>query len=152
MPISQLVYLSRATMNVDRTELFDIASISMANNRAADVTGALLFCDGYFLQILEGEPAVLTRTLEKISQDLRHVDVQVLERRDNVARSFADWEMACLHEASMTDAQSARARACIAMVQRDELVDRIGNDAHQLLVDLRDAIASESATLVRDAA
>lgn len=144
MSVSQLVYLSRATMHVDRAELVDITSISQANNRAADITGALMFCDGYFLQILEGDPAVLVQTLDKISQDVRHADVQVIERRDNVTRMFGDWEMACLHEQAMTDEQSARAKACIALIGRDELVDRIGNDAHQLLVDLREAIGVES--------
>lgn len=152
MPTDQLVYLSRATTSVDRAELFDITATSMANNRAAGITGALMFCDGYFLQILEGESAVLTRTLDRIAQDPRHADLQVIERRENVARSFADWDMSCLHEASMGAAQAKRARACIAMIQRDELIDRIGNDAHQLLVDLRDAIAAESTTLLRDAA
>ena len=152
MPVSQLVYLSRATMHVDRAELVDILRVSQSNNRHAGVTGALLFCDGFFLQILEGEPAALDVTLARIARDVRHVDLQVIERRDGVERMFGEWEMASLHETAMTAVQSARIRACVAMIEREDLVDRIGNDAHQLLVDLRDAIAAESAGQARDAA
>lgn len=156
MPVSQLVYISRAVAQIDRAELFDITAVSIANNRGLGITGALVFCEGYFLQILEGPRDVIDLALERISLDPRHVDVQVIDRRYNVARSFAEWEMACLHEAAMTDSQAARAAAraaaCAAMISRDDLVDRIGNDAHQLLVELRGAVAAESAWLKRPAA
>lgn len=151
-PVSQLVYLSRATAYVDRSELHDITAVSMANNRGRGITGALLFCDGYFLQILEGAPEVVDATLEKICLDARHADVQVIERRDGVARMFAGWDMSCLHEAVMSDAQRARALACVRLIGRDELVDRIGNDAHQLLVELQNAIVAESDVLLSQAA
>jgi hypothetical protein len=150
--VSQLVYLSRATAHVDRVELHDITAVSMANNRRRGITGALLFCDGYFLQILEGAADVVETTLARIELDGRHADVQVIERRDGVGRMFADWEMSCLHETAMTPAQRARARACVALIGREELVDRIGNDAHQLLVDLQDAIVAESDALLGRAA
>jgi hypothetical protein len=147
MPVSQLVYLSRATMHVDRAELVDITNVSVANNRGRDVTGALLFCNGYFLQILEGTKEVVEQLLAKISTDERHADVQVLERREASQRAFGEWGMACLHEASMTSEQAERASICIGQISDPLLVDRIGNDAHQLLVDLQDAIAAESAKL-----
>ena len=152
MPVSQIVYLSRATMHVARAELVDITNVSVVNNRAAGVTGALLFCDGYFLQILEGAVETIDRVLARIVLDERHSDVQVIQRRDNVERSFATWDMACLHEASMSDADSERTRACIALIQNDKVVDRIGNDAHQLLVELRGAIGTETHRLDRTAA
>ena len=144
MSVSQLIYLSRATQHVDRLALLQITAASSERNRARNVSGALLFCDGYFLQILEGEPILLEQLLGIISQDDRHTDVHVVQRKHNVARDFADWSMACLHETTLTTDQSARAARCIQMISDESIIDRIGNDAHQLLVDLQGAIAESA--------
>ena len=149
MSVSQLIYLSRATQHVDRQSLHEITAVASVNNRKLDVTGALLFCGGYFLQILEGEPAALETLLAKIANDTRHSDVQVIRRRHDVTRDFAEWTMSCLHESAMNPADAERSAKCIQMISDESIIDRIGNDAHQLLVDLQTAIATESATLAR---
>jgi hypothetical protein len=139
--MTQLIYLSRATQTIDRAELTQIAAVSSANNARVNVTGALLYCNGYFLQVLEGAEDALNVLLEKIGEDRRHVDVQVIQRRKGIAREFANWAMAGVHWETMAGDEKARAAQCIAMISDPELVDRIGNDAHHLLLDLQTAIA-----------
>lgn len=142
--ITQVVYISRATAHVDHAELSSIASVSASNNSRVGVSGALLFCSGYFLQILEGDFDTLQSTLNRIADDTRHADLQVILQTNDTRRQFADWAMAGLHEDALSDTHSARLSRCLEMVGREDLVDRIGNDALALLIELRDAIGDAS--------
>jgi len=64
------------------------------NNKLADVTGLLVYVDGNFLQVLEGEHEVVSTLLEKISQDHRHTDVKVVYKTIIEKRTFNSWQMA----------------------------------------------------------
>lgn len=52
--------------------------------------------DGVFLQYLEGEIEDVDALFAKISRDVRHRDVKILERRVVDRRMFVDWSMATL--------------------------------------------------------
>jgi hypothetical protein len=143
MSVSQLIYLSRATLCVDRRLLVEIAAASQERNRAAGVGGAIVFCDGCFLQVLEGAPAAIEAAFARIAADRRHGDIRVMERRDDVARAFDGWGMSCLHESTMSYAQAARASAWVEMLSRDALAGRPGSGAHRLFAELRDAIPAD---------
>ncbi len=94
----RLVYYSRnAIMGLDeevRTSVDAILEKSQRNNAEAGVTGALMFTDGQFAQVLEGARGSIERVFERIQLDDRHGDVQLLafERVDR--RIFANWSMA----------------------------------------------------------
>jgi blue light- and temperature-responsive anti-repressor len=75
-------------------ELRTIVSSARWRNKADNVTGALLFTDTGFAQILEGPREVVERTFERIAADHRHVDVTVLSFTPTQRRSFPDWPMA----------------------------------------------------------
>ena len=62
--------------------------------RADNVTGALLFTNAGFEQVLEGPREVVERTFERIVADRRHADVTVLSFTPTPRRSFPDWPMA----------------------------------------------------------
>jgi hypothetical protein len=53
----QLLYSSKATTALSPAELTAILDKSVANNQARQITGLLLYRDGCFLQLLEGEAA-----------------------------------------------------------------------------------------------
>ena len=93
-----LSYLSRNRIEgVDgpnRKELQQILSSARRNNRQLGITGAMLFTEIYFAQILEGPQGAVETIFERIQCDLRHSDVTVLSFQPIAARRFAGWSMA----------------------------------------------------------
>ena len=67
--------------------------ISRRNNIRDGITGMLLFEDGTFLQVLEGEEEAVDRTYTRIAGDPRHKKILLIARFELEQRSFNDWEM-----------------------------------------------------------
>lgn len=93
MPYLQLVYASAAKHTFTEEELAELLRISRENNAKIDVTGILLFLEGSFLQVLEGDPEAVTELYEIINLDLRHGKVILLTKREIEERGFAEWSM-----------------------------------------------------------
>ena len=142
MSITQTIYVSRSTVHVDQAELYSISEVAARNNQGLNVTGALIFCNGYFLQILEGAQETVDALLEKISRDARHVEIHVVSIQNRPQRLFEDWTMACLHEASMSCEQLAWARSWTQLLDMNDGSD-VGEGAHELLLNLRTSINDE---------
>ena len=97
MPFTRLTFYSQnnidpAAGSVIRT-LNNILSASNRNNKQAGLTGALIFDDAWFLQVLEGEREVVWRTFERIRDDERHDQAIVAEVVETGARRFGAWSM-----------------------------------------------------------
>jgi hypothetical protein len=60
------------------------------------ITGVLLFVEGAFLQILEGEKDDVLGLMERIQRDPRHRGVKVFYEQEVDERAFASWSMAYL--------------------------------------------------------
>lgn len=88
-----MTYLSRATSLLSEAELEQILSISRLNNERDDLTGMLLYADGYFVQTLEGDEALVDAAFARIGVDPRHRDVEVALRDQTTERSFVGWSM-----------------------------------------------------------
>jgi hypothetical protein len=91
--LRRLIYISSATREFGQAELDQILARSRANNSAHGLTGMLLFHDGCFFQVLEGDAAAIERTFATISRDMRHGGVIVLESRAVAERGFPHWSM-----------------------------------------------------------
>ncbi len=90
-----LSYHSRNRLSLDSsTGLMDILAVSKARNAEAGVTGALMFNEQRFVQILEGEKNAVEETFGRIQRDHRHTAIVVLSRRVEPRRHFQDWAMA----------------------------------------------------------
>jgi len=89
----QLVYVSNSNEFREEKELHELLRVSRQNNAKKGVTGMLLFHDGLFMQILEGDPEVVTAVYEKISQDPRHRSCRVMADLEVDSREFGDWSM-----------------------------------------------------------
>ncbi|MFC3067987.1 BLUF domain-containing protein [Phenylobacterium soli] len=70
-----------------------ILAASTRRNGALNLTGALLACNGRFLQALEGERSAVQQVFGAIAADPRHRDVTVIESREVSSRSFPGWLM-----------------------------------------------------------
>jgi hypothetical protein len=75
----------------DLQELLDRAR---ASNAAKGITGALIYAEGIFLQILEGDKVLLQELMAKIRRDLRHESVLVVRESEVATAIFGSWKMA----------------------------------------------------------
>lgn len=94
--LTRVAYSSQAARDLSLDELQALLAEARERNDAAGIGGALVYVDGVFLQILEGESAALSALMDKIAQDPRHRDVKVFERAAIDTRAFGDWRMAYL--------------------------------------------------------
>ena len=88
-----LLYLSRASAVVGGRELASIMTVSRRNNGRDGVSGVLVYKDGVFLQLLEGEQKTVLQTYERISVDPRHTDAVILLKGPLERRLFGRWSM-----------------------------------------------------------
>ena len=75
-------------------EIRSILASAHRNNPPAGVTGALLFNEGLFAQVLEGPVDSVSPIFEIIQRDPRHSDITVLENGEAERRDFPEWSMA----------------------------------------------------------
>lgn len=97
MYLFRMVYYSRVAIGQDQDEisgnLKSILASSARNNRAAGVSGALLFNRTYFAQVLEGDRKAITTTFCRIAADPRHSDLVILKAEPINQRVFELWSM-----------------------------------------------------------
>ena len=89
----QLIYTSEAKNNFSPSELQNLLLTVRRNNDRDAITGMLLYEDGTFLQVLEGENDVIESTYQRIAADKRHHKIMLIARFEIDHRSFHDWEM-----------------------------------------------------------
>ncbi|HEY3664429.1 MAG TPA: BLUF domain-containing protein [Polyangiaceae bacterium] len=91
--MNQLVYSSAAVEAFSEVRLSEVLLRARTNNERLGVTGMLLYHEGSFLQVLEGEAAILESLFTVISGDKRHHRVMPLLRREVEEHQFGDWRM-----------------------------------------------------------
>ncbi len=103
MAFSQLVYISAATMPFSEDELQDLLAIARTNNAKLDVSGMLIYHEGAFIQVLEGQEHVVERLFHKIEKDERHANTSILLRTSAEERTFENWSMGYLPTKTAAD-------------------------------------------------
>lgn len=93
MLIYHLLYRSTSKGFLSEDQIKSILIASNRNNRAANITGLLLFKDKTFLQLLEGDENSVQALLAKIKLDPRHGSIDVLLDVKSMKRIFPDWSM-----------------------------------------------------------
>jgi hypothetical protein len=98
--VFRLIYRSHSRIP-DRDADAEMAGIlrgARTKNAAAGITGALLYYDHWFAQVLEGRQDAVLALFERIRVDPRHDAVTVSLQGVVPARSFARWAMAHVGE------------------------------------------------------
>jgi hypothetical protein len=90
----RILYLSAARRPFSKIELLALLEKSRQNNARLGITGILLYRDGDFLQLLEGEESAVRSLYHRISADPRHGSVRTLVEDTCEQRLFEDWSMA----------------------------------------------------------
>lgn len=88
-----IIYMSTASWPMTDAELEDLLRQAQQGNERAGITGALVYGDGQFMQIMEGEQAVLEDLYTHLGQDRRHKGLFKFADRAIPARRFAEWSM-----------------------------------------------------------
>ena len=93
----RIIYRSRSCLEGTASEveasLGAILQAAQSRNADAGVTGALMFTQLMFIQVLEGRAEAVEAVFERISCDLRHTALEVVEYRMIEERGFGAWSM-----------------------------------------------------------
>jgi hypothetical protein len=93
MTLISLAYVSASSRDMTNDDLTDILTTARSHNSANNITGMLLYRNGYFIQALEGEEQVVRALYDKISKDSRHRNVLTVQQEEIQERSFGEWSM-----------------------------------------------------------
>jgi hypothetical protein len=115
-------------------ELTGILTTSRKNNTPVGITGMLLYYDGTFMQVLEGEEAAIREVFARVAQDTRHSRIIKLLEEYVPERSFPDWSMGYqrLNTAAMGEIPGFNELADI-----DQFLEYFQDEPHKSLVLLR---------------
>jgi hypothetical protein len=142
--IHQLVYASRETYPLRADDLIRLLLSARERNRRADVSGVLLYRDGWFMQLLEGDEAGVLALYALIAEDPRHGEVELLLARACDARLMQGWSMGYA-DAPTADGRDAfeglrSERGVIALLERGPSEDAVAGLLRRFLQDGREAV------------
>ena len=89
----RITYLSQATPNFASIDLIHLLEQCHLNNPKRGLTGLLIFGNDTFLQTIEGEEDIVEELIEKIAEDKRHINFQILSKQSIENRQYSDWAM-----------------------------------------------------------
>ncbi len=95
----RLIYSSSAP-NVAPSDLEQILQVADRYNEEHGITGILLYGKGVFMQVLEGPDDAVRALYERIEQDPRHENCNIIGDEPLDDRTFGGWNMAY---ANLTD-------------------------------------------------
>jgi hypothetical protein len=93
MTLFQCIYASSATPSFREFEIPALLERARTKNAALGITGMLLFIEGSFFQVLEGDATAVDALYSSIATDTRHDRVTRIIREPIARRSFSDWTM-----------------------------------------------------------
>ena len=89
-----IIYLSRVSGKLSSEELVALLVKARRSNALVGITGAMVYGEGQFMQVLEGEEVAVTALYERIVADPRHKSILKLADKSITERTFIDWSMA----------------------------------------------------------
>jgi hypothetical protein len=89
-----IIYMSQASKPLSPEELVRLLIQARSVNEQHYITGALVYGDNHFLQVIEGEEKAVTTLYQRIARDYRHKQVVKLADNPIQQRRFAQWAMA----------------------------------------------------------
>jgi hypothetical protein len=88
-----IIYISAGVNWFSEKELTDTLEVSNINNSLNNITGLLLYSEGNFIQLLEGEEQDVKITFNRINQDQRHKGITIIASGTIEYRNFPEWAM-----------------------------------------------------------
>jgi hypothetical protein len=96
MDLVHCIYCSASTgADLAPAELQSLLDECRRKNAVAGITGILLYHNGSFFQVLEGDRNVVEALFEKITKDKRHYRTTKIILEPIAERTFGEWTMGC---------------------------------------------------------
>ena len=89
-----IIYMSQAKEPFGTLELVILLAQARIFNAQHNITGLLIYGNQQFIQVLEGEQAVISALYERIAADSRHEAIVKLADMPLSKRGFTQWSMA----------------------------------------------------------
>jgi hypothetical protein len=106
MPLYTITYISRAPeVRGEQRRIFlgNLVKQADKNNAPYGVSGCLIHVDDYFIQVMEGPREALSITYNRIAQDERHHEINLVHAGPAVTRQFTSPALAAFDIASDTN-------------------------------------------------
>lgn len=142
MPLARIMYYSTVNPAVP-PDLRALLAVSHKNNLRNGITGFLFFNTTYFLQVIEGERAVVNKLYRLISTDHRHTNLVLIGASDIAERAFPAWLMG-LREGMSSTTKDAFIKAIGSLdfdpstISADEMLDLMQLLALDILTEMAD--------------
>lgn len=91
--IFYLIYVSSAIKLMEEEELLLLLEEAREKNLRLGITGMLLYKEGNFMQMLEGDRKAVLELYDTIKKDDRHKDVHTIVSSEIKKRNFENWTM-----------------------------------------------------------
>lgn len=88
-----MMYASDAATTFNKSQLTALLARAREKNRRLGITGMLIHKNDRFVQVLEGDEAIVKGLYATISGDSRHTGITVLAEGQIAQRNFQDWSM-----------------------------------------------------------
>ena len=95
MQFRRLAYTSSAKTEFNKRLLLDLLHDSRAYNTIDNISGVLIHKQGFFLQVIEGEPEAVNNLLKRLMIDPRHHKLKIIYDCSADKRLFSNWAMGC---------------------------------------------------------
>ena len=91
--IYYLLYYGVESFRFEQNDFEDLLKQSREKNRHLEVTGKLIYCEGTFIQLLEGTEQNVEDIYAAIKKDQRLVATKLITSGHAESRYFKDWSM-----------------------------------------------------------
>lgn len=95
-----ITYVSTATPELSNSGVDEVLESSKNWNNGHNITGLLLYSDGNFLQILEGEKKAVQDLYENIKKDTRHKNIMKIFEKEISKESFDGYDSEFVSDSS----------------------------------------------------
>ena len=104
MILTRLIYASKVAPQTKGEDIQQIMDTAKKNNQSRGLSGALIYSNKYFLQVLEGGRTEVNKLYQKILQDERHIDPILIDYSAIDSRSYDQWSMRLFLETNINRA------------------------------------------------
>ena len=92
-PLVAKTYLSQSKLDWTDEAIDELLERSKLNNATRKITGAMIYANGYFMQLIEGPQIAVDELYSAIEADPRHEVLSLLHNQEIKDRHFSDWAM-----------------------------------------------------------
>lgn len=120
----RLIYMSSASGEINEDDLLELLAQSRVRNEAQNITGMLLYKDGVFLQVLEGEAKDVDDIYKSILLDKRNTGHYLIERKRITERQFPNWSMGF---EDLSNYQPDELEGCLNIFEKEKEIGEVVN-------------------------